>query len=209
MVERLIHFTIDSVRLEGMLNIPDGAKNLVLFAHGSGSSRLSPRNKFVADVLNQANIATFLIDLLSRKEDENYQTRFDISLLTKRFIGVIQWLERESDVKDLSLGIFGASTGAAAALEAAALQKNKVKAVVSRGGRPDLTMELLDRVEAPTLLIVGGEDFLVVKLNEEALKKLTCEKKLEIIPNATHLFEEPGCLEEVAKHASQWFEKHF
>lgn len=207
-IERLIHITHDNITLEGMLKIPQEAEGIVLFAHGSGSSRLSPRNNFVADVLNEGNLATLLIDLLSVKEDQVYETRFDIELLTERLIMVVDWLTEQPETKDLSIGLFGSSTGAAAALEVAAVQSNVIKAVVSRGGRPDLAITVLGKVTAPTLFIVGGNDFGVIELNEEAFQKLRCTKTFEIIPHATHLFEEPGCLEEVARLAQSWFKKH-
>jgi len=207
-MEKFIHIKHQDVQMEGMLKIPQSAKGIVLFSHGSGSSRLSPRNNFVADILNHAGLATLLIDLLSKREDENYQTRFDIDLLTDRLNIAIEWLKKQSDTQHLDLGLFGASTGAAAALSAASKMGKEVKAVVSRGGRPDLAMERLEKVTAPTLFIVGGNDFGVIELNQAAFVKLTCSKKLEIIPNATHLFEEPGCLEEVARLAKDWFCKH-
>lgn len=175
---------------------------------GSGSSRLSPRNNFVAAILNNAGLATLLIDLLSKQEDEIYETRFDIDLLTDRLNIVVQWLEKQSSTKSLGLGIFGSSTGAAAALRVASEMGEEIQAVVSRGGCPDLAMNILDSVTAPTLFIVGGNDFGVIELNQEAFARLTCPKKFEIIPNATHLFEEPGCLEEVARLAKEWFFKH-
>lgn len=207
-VEKLIHVTHAHVTLEGMLKIPPLAKGIVLFAHGSGSSRFSPRNNFVADVLNEAGLATLLIDLLTKQEDENYQTRFDINLLTQRLGLVVQWLKKQPETKHLSIGLFGSSTGAAAALQVASAMDKEIKAVVSRGGRPDLAMAILDNVTAPTLFIVGGNDFGVIELNQEAYERLACLKKFEIIPNATHLFEEPGCLEEVASLAKKWFNKH-
>lgn len=207
-MEKLIQIKHHDVLLEGMLKIPQSAHGIVLFAHGSGSSRLSPRNNFVAEILNNAGLATLLIDLLSRQEDENYQTRFDIGLLTNRLNVVIQWLKKQSSTKSLALGIFGSSTGAAAALRVASEMGEEVQAVVSRGGRPDLAMNILDSVTAPTLFIVGGNDFGVIELNQEAFARLACPKKFEIIPNATHLFEEPGCLEEVARLAKEWFAKH-
>lgn len=195
--------------LEGILSIPEGARGIVLFAHGSGSGRLSPRNNFVADVLNKSSFATLLIDLLTEEEDEDYETRFDIGLLTERLGFVADGLNKQSETKELKLGLFGASTGAAAALKLAALLGDKVSAVVSRGGRPDLAMPILGQVLTPTLLIVGGNDFEVIELNKEAYEKLTCEKVLKIIPQATHLFEEPGTLEAVAKEANLWFNNHF
>lgn len=208
MMEKLIQIKYKHVTLEGMLKIPPAASGVVLFAHGSGSSRFSPRNNFVADVLNNAGLATLLIDLLSKQEDENYQTRFDITLLTERLNLVVQWLKKQPDTQNLSVGLFGSSTGAAAALCVAAEMGKDIQAVVSRGGRPDLAMDLLDRVTAPTLFIVGGDDFGVIELNQEAYRQLTCFKKFEIIPNATHLFEEPGCLEEVARLAKEWFNQY-
>ncbi|MCL4415717.1 MAG: dienelactone hydrolase family protein [Actinobacteria bacterium] len=190
-MEKLIQVPINTIMLEGILTIPKNSKSIVIFAHGSGSSRLSPRNNFVAQKLQKAGIGTLLIDLLTEDEDKIYETRFDITLLTYRLIDIIQWLQKQPKTKNLSIGLFGASTGAAAALEVAAKLGSKIKAVVSRGGRPDLAMAILDKVTSPTLLIVGGNDFGVIELNESAYKKLRCEKKLEIINGATHLFEEP------------------
>jgi putative phosphoribosyl transferase len=207
-MEKLIQIKHQDVVLEGMLKIPHDAQGIVLFAHGSGSSRLSPRNNFVADVLNEAKLATLLIDLLSKQEDETYQTRFDIDLLSDRLNVVVEWLQSQSNTQNLALGIFGSSTGAAAALRVAAKRGQEVKAVVSRGGRPDLAMDLLDSVVAPTLFIVGGDDFGVIELNQDAFSHLCCLKKFEIIPHATHLFEETGCLEEVARIATAWFHQH-
>lgn len=206
-MEKLIHVSDGAVTLEGMLKIPVEATALVIFVHGSGSSRFSPRNNFVADILNKENLATLLIDLLSKKEDETYETRFDIDLLTKRLDVIIRWLEAQPETKNLSIGLFGASTGAAAALKVAAMNK-KIKALVSRGGRPDLAMPVLNKVAASTLFLVGGNDFGVIELNQEAFERLDCEKKFTIIPQATHLFEEPGCLEEVARLSAQWFTNH-
>lgn len=198
----------DNTIVEGILKIPQAAKGIVLFAHGSGSSRFSPRNNFVADVLNNAGLATLLLDLLSKEEDENYQTRFDIALLSDRLINVVQWLKQQADTQHFGIGLFGSSTGAAAALRVASKIDQNIKAVVSRGGRPDLAMDVLNVIIAPTLFIVGGNDFGVIELNQEAYAKLTCSKKFEIVPHATHLFEEEGCLEEVAKHAKEWFIKY-
>ncbi len=207
--ERLVRIPADGVTLEGALEIPDLAAGLVLFAHGSGSSRFSPRNNFVAQELRRAGLATLLIDLLTRDEDRDYQTRFDIPLLTQRVIAVAQWLARQADTRTLALGLFGASTGAAAALQAAAALPEAVKAVVSRGGRPDLAGgQALARVCAPTLLIVGGRDDVVIELNRQAHALLKCEKELVIVPGATHLFEEPGTLEQVATLAAGWFGRH-
>jgi pimeloyl-ACP methyl ester carboxylesterase len=204
--ERLVRIPADGVTLEGALEIPSGATGLVLFAHGSGSSRFSPRNNFVAQELRRAGLATLLIDLLTRDEDRDYQTRFDIALLTQRVVAVTQWLATQAETGTLALGLFGASTGAAAALQAAAALPETVKAVVSRGGRPDLAGEpALARVHTPTLLIVGGHDDVVIELNQQAHTLLTCQKELVIVPGATHLFEEPGTLEQVAKLAAGWF----
>lgn len=198
---------INSITLEGLLSIPKNTKALVIFAHGSGSSRHSSRNNFVARILNKAGFATLLFDLLTEKEDLLYKTRFNIELLTERLIAVTNWLKTQEITKNLSIGYFGASTGAAAALEAAA-NLTQVKAIVSRGGRPDLAMDYLSKVTAPTLLIVGGHDEQVIEMNKTALEKIIAEKNLEIVPDATHLFEEPGTLEEVAQLAVDWFTKY-
>ncbi|MBU0705995.1 dienelactone hydrolase family protein [Patescibacteria group bacterium] len=203
-----VNIPVNSIELEGILTIPSEAKGLVIFSHGAGSSRLSPRNNYVADVLNQAGIATLLFDLLTEEEDQVYENRFDITRLTERLIAVTKWIGKQKDLKALSPGYFGSSTGAASALNAAAELGESISAVVSRGGRPDLAMENLPLVKAPTLLIVGGWDDVVIGLNEQALAALTCEKKLEIVPGATHLFEEPGKLEEAAELASKWFQKY-
>ena len=192
--------------LPGELTLPTQAKGIVLFAHGSGSSRLSTRNVYVARMLQQAGVGTLLFDLLTPAEDLTYATRFDIALLTSRLLAATEWVRRESPASNLSVGYFGASTGAAAALAAAAELGPRVSAVVSRGGRPDLAGEdVLPRVSAATLLIVGGLDTEVIALNREAYARLTCEKALQIVAGATHLFEEPGTLEEVAAHACEWF----
>jgi pimeloyl-ACP methyl ester carboxylesterase len=193
------------VELTGDLCIPEGASGLVLFAHGSGSSRLSPRNRYVANVLQDNAIATLLIDLLTPNEEIEKDLRFDISLLAERLVGITDWLEKNTS---LTIGYFGASTGAAAALVAAAKKREKIRAIVSRGGRPDLAGSHLAKVTAPTLLIVGGEDPIVISLNEEALGLLTCPKQLVIVPGASHLFEESGTLEDVARIASRWFKDH-
>jgi dienelactone hydrolase len=199
------------VALEGELAIPAHAAGLVLFAHGSGSSRHSPRNQYVARVLQRVRMATLLMDLLTSKEEaldsRTAELRFNIELLAQRLIGATEWLAQNSGTRELPLGYFGASTGAAAALVAAA-GRQQIKAVVSRGGRPDLAGQALKSVKAPTLLIVGGDDVPVIELNREALAELECEKRLEIVPGATHLFEEPGKLEEVAQLARTWFESH-
>ena len=202
--------TAGTVQLDGNLNIPKRAFGVVLFAHGSGSSRLSPRNQYVAHTLQQQGLATLLIDLLTADEEQHEartrHLRFDIGLLTGRLIAATDWLKENSDTQELPLGYFGASTGAAAALAAAAERPNEVRAIVSRGGRPDLAGDSLPRVQAPTLLIVGGQDTVVIDLNREAFSRLTVERKLQIIPGATHLFEETGALEEVARLAGQWFD---
>ena len=191
------------------LLVPAGARGVVLFAHGSGSSRHSPRNKYVAAQLREARLATLLIDLLTPQEDEVYRTRFDIDLLTERLAEAARSLARGPQTQGLPIGLFGASTGAAAALEVAAAMPEAIRAVVSRGGRPDLaSREALARVKAPTLLIVGGADFGVIELNQQAHAAIRCEKHLEIVPGATHLFEEPGKLEAVAHLATQWFTRH-
>ena len=191
------------------LIIPQRAAGVVLFAHGSGSSRHSPRNQYVAKQLREARLGTLLIDLLTPEEDETYRTRFDIGLLTQRLADAARSLAREPQTKDLPVGLFGASTGAAAALEVAAAMPEAIRAVVSRGGRPDLASHAaLRKVKAPTLLIVGGDDTGVIELNEQAYAALGCVKHLAIVPGATHLFEEPGTLEEVARLAAEWFTRH-
>lgn len=198
--------------LNGLLYVPEKAQGLVLFVHGSGSSRFSARNQFVARSLNQANLATLLFDLLTPEEDviDNYtrEYRFNISLLASRLIDATQWCNTELMPFHLKIGYFGASTGGGAALVAAAQAPDTVKAIVSRGGRPDLAETYLSSVLAPTLLIVGGYDAVVIELNEQALAQLKCIKRLEIIPGATHLFEEPGTLDEVARLAKDWFKHH-
>lgn len=207
-MEKLIHIQEVDVTLEGMLKIPEGARGIVLFAHGSGSGRHSPRNNYVADALNKGGLGTLLIDLLTKNEDEIYENRFNIALLTKRLLTVVRWLKKLPEGKGLNIGLFGASTGAAAALEVAAAMPKDIKAIVSRGGRPDLAMAVLHKVIAPTLVIVGGNDFGVIDLNQQAFEQLGCTKKFEVVPGATHLFEEPGCLEEVARQANSWFTKY-
>lgn len=205
--EHLVYIPADSVILEGALDIPEGAQGIVLFAHGSGSSRHSPRNNFVAGILRTGGLATLLIDLLTEEEDMLYETRFDIDLLTQRLMAATQWLQNQPRTKNLAIGYFGASTGAAAALKAAASPKNVIGAVVSRGGRPDMAEPDLDKVKSPVLLIVGGEDKTVIELNKQAYNKLQSEKELVVIPGATHLFEEPDALEEVARLATDWFKQ--
>jgi len=207
-IERLVHVPADGVTLEGALAVPAGARGIVLFAHGSGSSRHSPRNNFVARALQAGSLGTLLIDLLTEQEDATYETRFDIDLLARRLTSVTAWLGKEPATQRLEIGYFGASTGAAAALKAAAVLGSTIKAVVSRGGRPDLAESALGLVHAPTLLIVGGFDDVVIDLNRQAYARLTCAKELVIVPGATHLFEEPGTLEEVARLATQWFSRY-
>jgi dienelactone hydrolase len=201
-----VHIQAGQVELDGELILPPSAKGVVLFAHGSGSSRFSPRNTYVAEVLQQRGIGTLLFDLLTREEDQNYATRFDITLLTQRLLAATKWLQSNPGTQSLNLGYFGASTGAAAALQAAAQMGDKISAVVSRGGRPDLAGEAaLRQVTAPTLLIVGGADYGVIELNQQADALLSCKKMLTLVPGATHLFEEPGTLQQAAKIAADWF----
>lgn len=199
------------VVLQGDLSVPEGASGIVLFAHGSGSSRKSPRNRFVASELRQARLATLLMDLLTEDEEvEDAYTgylRFDIELLARRLVDATLWLAEQEELAMLRIGYFGASTGAAAALVAAASLPDHISAVVSRGGRPDLAGRSLSRVRAPTLLIVGGDDRLVLELNQEALSQLRCEKELKVVPEASHLFEEPGALDTVAELARDWFDE--
>jgi dienelactone hydrolase len=198
--------------LSGNLTIPEGAASLVLFAHGSGSSRHSPRNQFVARTLNDAGLATLLFDLLTQNEEaidmRTGEHRFNIDLLAERLVHATRWAKQQEQTRDLRIGYFGSSTGGGAALVAAAEIPQHVGAVVSRGGRPDLAGDALPKVQAPTLLIVGGNDDIVISLNEQARDQMRCDVKLEIVPGATHLFEEPGALEKVAKLASDWFVSH-
>ena len=208
----LVVIPADGAKLHGNLNIPPSARGLVLFAHGSGSSRGSPRNRYVASALREGGLATLLMDLLTAEEEEadlrTGHLRFDIDLLAKRLVAATDWLGQRPDTRDLNVGYFGASTGAGAALVAAAERPDLVAAVVSRGGRPDLARSKLADVRAPTLLIVGGRDLPVIEMNREALAMLHVEKHLEIVPGATHLFEERGTLEHVARLARSWFELH-
>lgn len=207
--ERLVQFPADGIRLEGMFSLPEGAPGVVVFAHGSGSSRHSPRNRLVARVLQEGGLGTLLLDLLTPEEEASDQQtgryRFDIPLLARRLVGAAEWLAQAPETGALGIGYFGASTGAGAALMAAARRPEGVQAIVSRGGRPDLAGPALAQVEAPTLLLVGGRDVPVIAMNREALALLPGKKQLEIIPGATHLFEEPGALEQVARLARQWF----
>jgi putative phosphoribosyl transferase len=207
-MKREIEIPSGKRKLSGMLHVPPRAEGVVTFAHGSGSGRLSPRNQFVARILQEAGLATLLMDLLEEEEAEDRQKVFDIELLAGRLASAADWLSRQPETDALSLGYFGASTGAGAALVAAARQPGAVKAVVSRGGRPDLAGADLPAVQAPTLLIVGGDDDVVIELNEQALRLLRCPKELIIIPRATHLFPEPGALEEVSRLAKGWFGRY-
>jgi putative phosphoribosyl transferase len=210
--EREVRIPAGAATLKGNLGIPKDARGVVLFAHGSGSGRHSPRNRYVAEVLREAGLATLLVDLLTPEEEEvdlrTRHLRFDIGLLADRLAAATDWVIENPDTRNLRVGYFGASTGAGAALVAAAERPRQVGALVSRGGRPDLAGEALPRVTAPTLLIVGGEDELVVGMNREAMEQLRAKKELEVVPGATHLFEEPGKLEEVARLAAGWFAQH-
>ncbi|MDO8502177.1 MAG: dienelactone hydrolase family protein [Gemmatimonadaceae bacterium] len=210
--EITVHVTAAGAILEGTLAAPGGARGVVLFAHGSGSSRHSPRNRYVAQVLKEAGLATLLVDLLTEEEERTdvitRQHRFDIQLLADRLVGAIDWLNDEASTRELSVGLFGASTGGGAALVAAADRPDRVSAVVSRGGRPDLAGAALPRVKAPTLLIVGGRDEQVIELNRAAMAQMHAPVTLEIVPGATHLFEEPGTLQQVARLARDWFVGH-
>jgi dienelactone hydrolase len=205
----LVKIPSGPVQMEGMLEMPADPVGIILFAHGSGSSRLSPRNNYVAQALRNAYLATLLLDLLTAQEEQEYQTRFDIALLSRRLEAAANWLQQQASTGALPLGLFGASTGAAAALQLAAMPSCAAKAIVSRGGRPDLAgRPALEQVHAPTLLIVGGRDDAVIELNQAACAVLQCEKQLTIVPGATHLFEEPGKLEKVAALARDWFLRH-
>lgn len=204
----LVTIPVDGVLMEGLLEVPAEAQGVVLFAHGSGSSRHSPRNNYVARVLHGANIGTLLLDLLTLSEDLDYQTRFDIPLLTHRLLVATRWVRFQEVTRDLPVGYFGASTGAAAALQAAAALGDEIFAVVSRGGRPDLAGNHdLAKVKSPTLLLVGSRDQEVIELNQDAYAHLQCRKELTIVPGASHLFEEAGTLEDVARQATEWFKQ--
>jgi putative phosphoribosyl transferase len=207
-----VTLTAGKVILEGSLCITRNSREIIVFAHGSGSSRFSPRNNFVARELRKSGLSTLLFDLLTKEEEEidevSGKLRFDIRLLAERLIGATDWLRKQAETGKLSIGYFGASTGAAAALIAAAERPDSTSAVVSRGGRPDMAGEALPRVKAPTLLIVGGDDDQVIELNLEAMARLAAKKKLVVVPGATHLFEEPGAIEEVARLAADWFKAH-
>ncbi|HEY8658455.1 MAG TPA: alpha/beta family hydrolase [Hanamia sp.] len=204
---REVSIPVGKVTVEGELIIPQEATAIIVFSHGSGSSRFSKRNRMVAKSLQDKNFGTLLFDLMTEEEDRNYYNRFDIDLLTKRLAGATEWLEKFPAAKDCRIGFFGASTGAASALQAASYLP-QIGAVVSRGGRPDLAMAHLPKVEAPTLLIVGSLDYDVLQLNKAAYEKLKCEKKLEVVEGATHLFEEPGKMEIISELAGKWFEKY-
>ncbi len=207
-----VHIPVDATRLEGDLTLPVDATGIVLFAHGSGSGRLSSRNKFVAGMLYEAKVATLLFDMLTSHEQEldmrSGHLRFDIDFLARRLLEATHWVHEQQETREMNIGYFGGSTGAAAALVAAAQEPDKVHAIVSRGGRPDLAAAWLPKVKAPTLLIVGGADYTVVELNRKAREELTAKRKLAIVPGATHLFEEPGALDQVAELASKWFLEH-
>lgn len=206
--EHAVKITKGNLALEGILSLPTDSRGVVVFAHGSGSGRLSPRNSFVARHLQQDRLATLLLDLLTEEEAEDRRKVFDIDLLADRLLLAKAWLETPPQTQTLGIGYFGASTGAGAALQAAAREPSNIKAVVSRGGRSDLAESYLPSVTAPTLLIVGGHDEPVIEMNQAAYDLLTCEKKLTIIPGATHLFEEPGTLEQVAEQSGRWFQQH-
>lgn len=200
-----VQITLEDVELEGMLDIPEGATGLVVFAHGSGSSRTSPRNNFVAEVIRNRGLGTLLFDLLTEAEDEIRENRFDIELLTDRLVAVSEWVQERETTADLPLGYFGSSTGAAAGLRAAARRPDAIATVVSRGGRVDLATAVLDAITMPTLFIVGGADTQVLELNRQAYDRLTVEKELHVVEGAEHLFEGEGELEEVASVAADWF----
>jgi putative phosphoribosyl transferase len=209
---RDVRLSLSSAELEGSLTLPEEARGLVLFAHGSGSSRHSPRNRYVAEILQGAGLGTLLMDLLTQEEDAvdqfTRQFRFDIGLLADRLAGAIDWLEQQLEARELPIGLFGASTGAAAALQAAAARPNRVRAVVSRGGRPDLAGEALEHVQAPTLLIVGADDTPVIPLNDAALRRIKAPAEMRLVPGASHLFEEPGTLAAASALARDWFVRH-
>lgn len=203
--DSLVSIPVGDVELEGMLAVPEGATGLVIFAHGSGSSRKSPRNNFVAEEIREAGLGTLLFDLLTEAEDRHRENRFDISLLTDRLVAVTEWVRNREEPSDMPVGYFGSSTGAAAALRATARLEGDVNAVVSRGGRVDMAAEVLSAVDAPTLLIVGGSDTAVLERNRDALEQLSCEKQLHVVEGAGHLFEGEGDLAEVADVAADWF----
>ena len=209
---RDVRLSLPGAELEGSLTLPEEAPGLVLFAHGSGSSRHSPRNRYVAEILQAPGLGTLLMDLLTHDEDAvdqfTRQFRFDIGLLADRLAGALDWLEQQPEARELPIGLFGASTGAAAALQAAAARPNRVRAVVSRGGRPDLAGEALAHVQAPTLLIVGADDTPVIPLNDAALRRMEAPAEMRLVPGASHLFEEPGTLAAASALARDWFVRH-
>lgn len=208
-IATLERIPVGQIHIEGMLELPANVQSIVLFAHGSGSSRHSKRNNYVAQVLQNSGIGTLLLDLLTPEEDADYSTRFDIPLLTHRLLAATDWIKADQRIRHLPIAYFGASTGAAAALQAAALMGREIGAVVSRGGRPDMAgTSALEKVKSPTLLLVGGWDNEVITLNREAYEHLRCTRELIIIPGATHLFAEPGTLEEVARQATAWFVRY-
>jgi pimeloyl-ACP methyl ester carboxylesterase len=206
--ERIVRIAEDGVVMEGALEIPEGAGGIVLFAHGSGSSRHSPRNNYVARVLREHGLGTLLLDLLTPEEDVVYETRFNIDLLSRRLAAATRWILQQEETNKLPIGYFGASTGAAAAIQTASAMGDRIDAVVSRGGRPDLAWPYLGSIKAPTLLIIGGDDDVVIELNEKAYDEIKAVKEMEIVPGATHLFEEPGKLEAVAALAARWFVRY-
>lgn len=205
---QFVNIDLEDVQLEGDLAVPDDASGLVVFAHGSGSSRKSPRNNFVAETLRDHGLTTLLFDLLTEQEDRRYETRFDIDLLADRLVDATDWVLDQEDTSELNVGYFGSSTGAAAALRASVRTDQGIHAVVSRGGRVDMADDVLDQITAPTLLVVGGNDDQVLELNQDVYDVLDCEKRLEVIDGAGHLFEEPGALEAVATLAANWFANH-
>lgn len=202
-----VEIQLDSVVLPGILAVPQGAAGVVVFAHGSGSSRLSPRNALMARMIQERGVGTLLFDLLTEDEDFIYDNRFDIDLIANRLLGATDWLLARPEAESVTLGYFGASTGAAAAMKAA-VHESRVRAIVSRGGRPDLALDVIPRVRAATLLIVGGKDSIVIDLNRHAYNRLQCEKRMEIVPGASHLFEEEGTLDVAAGLAAGWFAEH-
>lgn len=206
--KELLRIPVDSVALEGELALPDNASGLVIFAHGAGSSRLSSRNNYVAGLLQEQGLGTLLLDLLTEDEDRVYENRFDIDLITRRMIDTTLWVKTNTQAKSLPIGYFGASTGSAAALAASVIGSVKIQAIVSRGGRPDLVHEILPDVSSPVLLIVGRWDPVVIEMNKQAYSRIPSEKDLVIVEGATHLFEEPGKLDEVAALAGRWFGKY-
>lgn len=207
-MNQLVEIPVGQIVLEGILNVPKDALGIVIFVHGSGSSRFSPRNSFVAEYLQENEFATLLFDLLTEEEDRLYENRFDIDLISERLKIVTEWVVKQKNTSALKIGYFGASTGSAAAIKAAVDMQNNVKALVSRGGRPDLAATEISNLNTPILLIVGGNDRIVIELNSMVFDKIRTDKKMEIIPGATHLFEEPGALEEVARLAAEWFKKY-